>query len=206
MGGRALVAAFGAAAQGFMLIGLVVGAAYAAEAPAGEPASVAATLPSADDAGEFTPPASAGDEPSAGPAAAFTPPAQGPAGRRHGLVGGGRGVEGGPGAVAGQVAAAGRPRAQHPVQGPAARDQAGDQGPEQGQVDGHVPGRPEDVEQPEAALTADDIGESRMNGVRGLRRPEDSRGLANQILVQVDGRMLSHAQMICRRDCDVYAS
>jgi hypothetical protein len=76
--------------------------------------------------------------------------AQDPAGDGHGLVGRGRGVEAGPGAVAGQVAAAGRAGAQHPDKGPAARDQAGDQGPEQSQVDGHVPGGPEDVEQAQA--------------------------------------------------------
>jgi L,D-transpeptidase YcbB len=75
MGGRALVAAFGAAAQGFMLVGLAVGAAYAAEAPADEPAGLAATLPAvpaADDAlSEFSAPASAAkDELPGGPAAA----------------------------------------------------------------------------------------------------------------------------------------
>ena len=81
---------------------------------------------------------------------AVAAPAQDPAGRGHGLVGRGRGLEAGPGAVAGQVAATGRPGAEHPDQGPGPRDEAGDQGPEQGQVDGHVPGRAEDVEHPKA--------------------------------------------------------
>lgn len=75
MGGRALVAAFGAAAQVFMLAGLVAGAAYAAEVPAeAEPAGLASTLPAAgggeDALSEFPAPASAEDEPSVSPAAA----------------------------------------------------------------------------------------------------------------------------------------
>ena len=75
MGGRALVAAFGAAAQAFMLAGFVAGVAHAAEVPAeAEPAGVAATLPAApavDDAlSEFPAPASTEDEPPVSPAAA----------------------------------------------------------------------------------------------------------------------------------------
>jgi L,D-transpeptidase YcbB len=66
MGGRALVAAFGAAA-------CLIGGAYAAVPPAeAEPAGLAATLPAGNDAGsEFTAPAAGtGDETSAEPAAA----------------------------------------------------------------------------------------------------------------------------------------
>jgi murein L,D-transpeptidase YcbB/YkuD len=73
MGGRALVAAFGAAARVFMLAGLLAGTAFAAEAPAeAEPARLAATLPASDDLGsEFTAPAAAaGNEASTDPVAA----------------------------------------------------------------------------------------------------------------------------------------
>jgi murein L,D-transpeptidase YcbB/YkuD len=76
MGGRALVAAFGAAAQVLLLAGLVAGAAYAVEVPAeAQPADLAsapATAPAHDDAlSEFPAPAvAAEDEPPVSPAAA----------------------------------------------------------------------------------------------------------------------------------------
>jgi len=75
MGGRALVAGFGVAAQVLMLAGLVAGAAYAVEVPAeGQHADLASAPPTApgDDAlATFPTPAAAGeDEPSASPAPA----------------------------------------------------------------------------------------------------------------------------------------
>ena len=72
MGGRALGAAFGAAAQAFIL---VAGAAYAAEVPAEvQPAGLASTPPAVpagdSDLSQVPAPASAAeDEPSVGPAA-----------------------------------------------------------------------------------------------------------------------------------------
>jgi len=67
MGGRALVAAFGAAAQVFMLAGLVAGSADAVEVPAeAQPADVTSappTAPAGDDAlAEFPAPASAAED------------------------------------------------------------------------------------------------------------------------------------------------
>ena len=72
MGGRALVAAFGAASQVFILAGLIAGAAYAVEAQPGGLASAPPAAPARDEAlSEFPAPASASeDEPSVGPAAA----------------------------------------------------------------------------------------------------------------------------------------
>jgi L,D-transpeptidase YcbB len=72
MGGRALVAAFGAASQVFILAGVIAGAAYAVEAQPGGLASAPPAAPARDEAhSEFPAPASASDdEPSVGPAAA----------------------------------------------------------------------------------------------------------------------------------------
>ena len=103
MGGRALGAAFGAAAQAFIL---VAGAAYAAEVPAEvQPAGLASTPPAVpagdSDLSQVPAPASAAeDEPSVGPAAApdgeiarepadatdtaATPPSDTDQSRRHG--------------------------------------------------------------------------------------------------------------------------
>ena len=68
MGGRALVAGFGAAAQVFLLAVLIAGAADAVEVPAeGQPADLASTAPNAVEPAE-SPPSEADQEPAASPA------------------------------------------------------------------------------------------------------------------------------------------
>ena len=62
-----------------------------------------------------------------------------------------------------------------------------------------------DVKQTKTAVTAHDVGEGRMNSIRGLCGSKNRRRLANQILVEVDGRVLSHEVMICRPKRRVYA-
>ncbi|HUV32883.1 MAG TPA: L,D-transpeptidase family protein [Devosiaceae bacterium] len=62
MGGRALVAAFGAASQVILLVGLVAGAAYAAESPADGVASAPPAAPAHDDLSVFPAPASGAED------------------------------------------------------------------------------------------------------------------------------------------------
>src|SRR3989304_699432 len=68
MGGRALVAGFGAAAQVFLLAVLIAGAADAVEVPAeAQPADLASSAPNAVEPAE-SPPGEADQEPAAAPA------------------------------------------------------------------------------------------------------------------------------------------
>jgi len=83
MGGRALVAGFGAAAQVFLLAVLIAGAADAVEVPAeAQPADLASSAPSAVEPAE-SPPGEADQEPAASPASEdeiLTSPTPTPAG------------------------------------------------------------------------------------------------------------------------------
>jgi hypothetical protein len=55
------------------------------------------------------------------------------------------------------------------------------------------------------ATSANDVGQRSVNGVRRSRGAQDCRGLADQVLVKVDGRMLPHALRICSKVANVYA-
>jgi len=83
MGGRALVAGFGTAAQVFLLAVLIAGAADAVEVPAeAQPADLASSAPNAVEPAE-SPPGEADQEPAASPASEdeiLTSPAPAPAG------------------------------------------------------------------------------------------------------------------------------
>ena len=62
-----------------------------------------------------------------------------------------------------------------------------------------------DVEDGQALAPPDDVMQRRMDRVRDALRTKDGTGLANEILIEVDGGVLAHRSMICIDIRNVYA-